>query len=74
MTALGDLIESDDRTVLVLGQELDVEHDQPDVANTLVHRESPLPPSSTGRQQTCVVRSAITDMSAGLLPTSGPAV
>ncbi|MFD0266235.1 MBL fold metallo-hydrolase [Streptomyces sp. NPDC127106] len=38
MTALGDLIEIDDRTVLVLGQELDVEHDQPDVANALVHR------------------------------------
>ncbi|CAM5295519.1 hypothetical protein SAVIM338S_00371 [Streptomyces avidinii] len=38
MTALGDVIEIDDRTVLVLGQELDVEHDQPDVANALVHR------------------------------------
>lgn len=38
MTALGDLIRIDDRTVLVLGQELDVEHDQPDVANALVHR------------------------------------
>ncbi|WP_051837861.1 MBL fold metallo-hydrolase [Streptomyces sp. NRRL F-2580] len=38
MTALGDLIEIDDRTVLVLGQELSVEHDQPDVANALVHR------------------------------------
>ncbi|MCX5015340.1 MBL fold metallo-hydrolase [Streptomyces sp. NBC_00555] len=38
MTALGDLIEIDDGTVLVLGQELDVEHDQPDVANALVHR------------------------------------
>ncbi|MFD4240281.1 MBL fold metallo-hydrolase [Streptomyces sp. NPDC058525] len=38
MTALGDLIEIDDRTVLVLGQGLDVEHDQPDVANALVHR------------------------------------
>ncbi|MFI8279635.1 MBL fold metallo-hydrolase [Streptomyces sp. NPDC085929] len=38
VTALGDLIEIDDRTVLVLGQELDVEHDQPDVANALVHR------------------------------------
>ncbi|MET9610158.1 MBL fold metallo-hydrolase [Streptomyces sp. NPDC006512] len=38
MTALGDLIEIDDRTVLVLGQELDVEHGQPDVANALVHR------------------------------------
>src|SRR4051794_13358762 len=36
--ALGDLIEIDDRTVLVLGQELDVAHDQPDVANALVHR------------------------------------
>lgn len=38
MTALGDLIEIDDRTVLVLGQELDIEHDQPDVANAIVHR------------------------------------
>ncbi|AWZ17970.1 MBL fold metallo-hydrolase [Streptomyces sp. ICC1] len=38
MTELGDLIEIDDRTVLVLGQELDVEHGQPDVANALVHR------------------------------------
>ncbi|MFF3859527.1 MBL fold metallo-hydrolase [Streptomyces sp. NPDC002209] len=38
VTALGDLIEIDDRTVLVLGQELDLEHDQPDVANALVHR------------------------------------
>lgn len=38
MTALGDLIEIDDRTVLVLGQGLDLEHDQPDVANALVHR------------------------------------
>ncbi|MER6320348.1 MBL fold metallo-hydrolase [Streptomyces sp. NPDC001581] len=38
MTALGDLIEIDERTVLVLGQELSVEHDQPDVANALVHR------------------------------------
>lgn len=38
MTALGDLIEIDDRTVLVLGQELDLAHDQPDVANALVHR------------------------------------
>ncbi|MEV8533856.1 MBL fold metallo-hydrolase [Streptomyces sp. NPDC051211] len=38
MTALGDLIEIDDRTVLALGQGLDVEHDQPDVANALVHR------------------------------------
>ncbi|MEU6300269.1 MBL fold metallo-hydrolase [Streptomyces erythrochromogenes] len=38
MTALGDLIEIDDRTVLVLGRELDLAHDQPDVANALVHR------------------------------------
>ncbi|MEU2428358.1 MBL fold metallo-hydrolase [Streptomyces sp. NPDC007861] len=38
MTALGDLIEIDDRTVLVLGQGLDFDHDQPDVANALVHR------------------------------------
>ncbi|MGW7381477.1 MBL fold metallo-hydrolase [Streptomyces sp. NPDC054794] len=38
MTTLGDLIEIDERTVLVLGQELRVERDQPDVANSLVHR------------------------------------
>ncbi|WAZ26203.1 MBL fold metallo-hydrolase [Streptomyces cinnabarinus] len=38
MTALGDLIEIDGRTVLVLGQELDVAHGRPDVANALVHR------------------------------------
>lgn len=38
MSALGDLVEIDDRTVLVLGQELDLAHDQPDVANALVHR------------------------------------
>ncbi|MEU9233664.1 MBL fold metallo-hydrolase [Streptomyces subrutilus] len=38
MTALGDLIGIDDRTVLVLGQGLDVEHERPDVANALVHR------------------------------------
>ncbi|MFF0065928.1 MBL fold metallo-hydrolase [Streptomyces sp. NPDC005279] len=38
MTALGDLIKIDDRTVLVLGQELQFERDQPDVANALVHR------------------------------------
>ncbi|MFI1470542.1 MBL fold metallo-hydrolase [Streptomyces wuyuanensis] len=37
MTALGDLIEIDDRTVLVLGRELDIDRDQPDVANVLVH-------------------------------------
>lgn len=36
--ALGDTVRIDDRTVLVLGQELDVAHDQPDVANALVHR------------------------------------
>ncbi|WP_327254998.1 MBL fold metallo-hydrolase [Streptomyces sp. NBC_01244] len=38
MTALGDLIEIDDRTLLVLGQGLDLAHGQPDVANALVHR------------------------------------
>ncbi|MET9853691.1 MBL fold metallo-hydrolase [Streptomyces sp. NPDC006450] len=38
MTALGDLIEIDERTVLVLGQGLDLAHGQPDVANALVHR------------------------------------
>ncbi|GGM13803.1 MBL fold metallo-hydrolase [Nakamurella endophytica] len=36
--ALGDTIGIDDRTVLVLGQELDVEGGQPDVANALLHR------------------------------------
>ncbi|MCX4781123.1 MBL fold metallo-hydrolase [Streptomyces sp. NBC_01264] len=38
MTALGDLIEIDDRTLLVVGQELDLTRDRPDVANALVHR------------------------------------
>ncbi|MEU8776980.1 MBL fold metallo-hydrolase [Streptomyces sp. NPDC048606] len=38
MAALGDLIEIDDRTVLVLGRELDLDHGRPDVANALVHR------------------------------------
>ncbi|WP_051969177.1 MBL fold metallo-hydrolase [Kitasatospora azatica] len=38
MTALGELIEIDDRTALVLGQGLHLERDQPDVANALVHR------------------------------------
>ncbi|MFE2476598.1 MBL fold metallo-hydrolase [Streptomyces sp. NPDC059389] len=37
MTALGELIGIDERTVLVLGQELDVERGQPDVGNALVH-------------------------------------
>jgi glyoxylase-like metal-dependent hydrolase (beta-lactamase superfamily II) len=36
--ALGDLISIDDRTVLVLGQELDVEKNQPDAGNALLHR------------------------------------
>jgi glyoxylase-like metal-dependent hydrolase (beta-lactamase superfamily II) len=36
--ALGDVLEIDDRTVLVLGQALDVAHDKPDAANALVHR------------------------------------
>ncbi|GAA4805031.1 hypothetical protein GCM10023200_48020 [Actinomycetospora chlora] len=35
---LGDVQVIDDRTVLVLGQELDVAHDRPDVGNALVHR------------------------------------
>ncbi|MFD0526067.1 MBL fold metallo-hydrolase [Kitasatospora arboriphila] len=38
MTALGDLIGIDDRTVLVVGQELDVAHARPDVGNCVVHR------------------------------------
>ncbi|MEJ2885595.1 MBL fold metallo-hydrolase [Actinomycetospora aeridis] len=37
-TPLGSLVEIDDRTVLVLGQELDIAHEQPDVGNALVHR------------------------------------
>jgi hypothetical protein len=36
--ALGDVLEIDDRTVLVFGQALDVAHDKPDAANALVHR------------------------------------
>lgn len=38
MTGLGELVGIDGRTVLVLGQELDVERGQPDVGNALVHR------------------------------------
>lgn len=38
MTTLGEHLRIDDRTILVLGQELDVAHDQPDVANAVVHR------------------------------------
>lgn len=37
-TSLGDIVELDDRTVLVIGQELDIANDQPDVANALLHR------------------------------------
>lgn len=36
--SLGDTIRIDGRTVLVIGQELDVNRGQPDVANTLLHR------------------------------------
>ena len=36
--SLGDVLELDDHTLLVLGQALDVSHDQPDVGNALVHR------------------------------------
>jgi len=36
--ALGGLVAIDDRTVLVLGQELDVTHEQRDVSHALVHR------------------------------------
>jgi glyoxylase-like metal-dependent hydrolase (beta-lactamase superfamily II) len=38
VTTLGQHIQIDDRTVLVLGQELDIAHNQPDAANSLVHR------------------------------------
>lgn len=37
-SALGQLQQIDDRTVLVKGQELNIEAKQPDVANALVHR------------------------------------
>jgi glyoxylase-like metal-dependent hydrolase (beta-lactamase superfamily II) len=37
-TALGDVVEIDDSTVLVLGQPLDIEHDQPDVGIVVIHR------------------------------------
>lgn len=36
--ALGDIIEIDDRTLLVIGQELDMAKGQPDVGNALLHR------------------------------------
>ncbi|MGE7384025.1 MBL fold metallo-hydrolase [Streptomyces sp. NPDC004126] len=38
MTVLGELVGIDGRTVLVAGQELDLAHGRPDVANALVHR------------------------------------
>ena len=38
MTTLGQVVEVDDRTMLVLGQELDIAHDRPDVGNAVVHR------------------------------------
>ena len=34
---LGDVVHVDDRTILVMGQELDVEGGRPDVANCLLH-------------------------------------
>jgi len=37
-TGLGKIERVDDRTVVILGQELNVEAKQPDVANSLVHR------------------------------------
>lgn len=37
-TPLGTVVEIDDRTVLVTGQELDVAREQPDVGHALVHR------------------------------------
>lgn len=37
-TPLGAVVEIDDRTVLVTGQELDIAHEQPDVGHALVHR------------------------------------
>lgn len=36
--AVGEVVSIDDRTVLVLGQELDVAANQPDIANVLLHR------------------------------------
>jgi hypothetical protein len=41
--ALGDVLEIDDRTVLVFGQALDVAHDKPDAANALAHRAGSTP-------------------------------
>ncbi|MFK0218035.1 MBL fold metallo-hydrolase [Streptomyces vinaceus] len=38
MTGLGEVVGVDGRTLLVLGQELDVERGRPDVGNALVHR------------------------------------
>ncbi|MDD7967667.1 hypothetical protein [Actinomycetospora lemnae] len=37
-TGLGDVVAVDERTRLVLGQELDVAYEQPDVGHALVHR------------------------------------
>ena len=36
--ALGDIVEIDGRTVLVLGQELDIDKGRPDAGNALLHR------------------------------------
>ena len=38
VSSLGRIQRIDDRTVVILGQELNVEAKQPDVANALVHR------------------------------------
>lgn len=69
MTALGDSVEIDDRTLLVLGQGLDVAHDQPDVANALVHRAGDtLVLVDTGA--TAAFRSALRDAADRLGPWS----
>ncbi|GAA3639101.1 hypothetical protein [Microlunatus ginsengisoli] len=36
--AVGDVVSIDDRTVLMLGQDLDVAANRPDIANVLLHR------------------------------------
>lgn len=58
--ALGDIIDIDDHTVLVIGQELDMAKGQPDVGNALLHRvDDTLFLVDTG--VTAAFRSALTE-------------
>ncbi|MFE5618570.1 hypothetical protein [Streptomyces sp. NPDC056470] len=69
MTALGDLIEIDDRTVLVLGQGLHLAQGRPDVADALVHRPGDTDPNAMFTAMTAVDQLR----EPGLRPESGDA-